>query len=57
METPYTNQTAKETMWRWIWVVIFAIAFAWVESAVVVYLREIFYEGTAIFPLTVNWDG
>ena len=57
METPYTNQTENETMCRWIWVVIFAIAFAWVESAVVVYLREIFYEGTAIFPLTVNWDG
>jgi len=40
----------------WIWVVIFAIAFAWVESAVVVYLRKIFFEGEFSFPLLVKWE-
>ncbi|MGD9161501.1 MAG: hypothetical protein PVG39_24020 [Desulfobacteraceae bacterium] len=57
METYYSRQLSRETTWRWIWIVIFAIGFAWVESAVVVYLREIFYEGPAIFPLSVNWEG
>ena len=56
MESSYSEQTAGETMRRWIWVVIFAIGFAWVESSVVVYLREIFYEGTEIFPLSINWQ-
>lgn len=42
---------------RWIWVIIFAVAFAWVESAVVVYLREIFYDGSFNFPIKVNWEG
>ena len=28
----------------WVWVVVFAIAFAWVESAVVVYHREINFD-------------
>ena len=46
---------SKETFWRWIWVVIFAIGFAWVESALVVYLREIFYDGQSIFPLVIEW--
>ncbi len=55
METSYSRQAAGETMWRWVWVVIFAIGFAWVESAVVVYLREIFYAGKDIFPLAVDW--
>ena len=42
----------------WVWVVVFAIAFAWVESAVVVYLREIFFNGDFKFPLFVKWvDG
>ena len=33
----------REALWHWIWVVAFAIAFAWVESSVVVYLREIYF--------------
>jgi hypothetical protein len=56
MEKSYKKHAAGETMWRWIWVVIFAIAFACIESAVVVYLREIFYEGNSIFPISVNWE-
>ena len=41
---------------KWVWVVIFAIAFAWVESAVVVYLREIFFDGKFGFPLIIEWQ-
>jgi hypothetical protein len=46
-----------ETTWRWIWVVCFAIAFAWVESSVVVYLWEIYYGGLFNFPIIIEWDG
>jgi hypothetical protein len=41
----------------WAWVVVFAVAFAWVESAVVVYLRKIFFDGVFRFPLLVTWEG
>ena len=46
----------REGLWRWIWVVTFAIAFAWVEGSVVVYLREIYYEGSFYFPIVVLWE-
>jgi hypothetical protein len=42
---------------NWAWVIIFSIAFAWIESAVVVYLREIYFDGEFSFPLTVIWEG
>ena len=43
---------------NWTWIVIFSMAFAWVESAVVVYLRDIYFDGNFSFPLTVKWvDG
>jgi hypothetical protein len=42
---------------NWTWVVIFSIAFAWVESSVVVYLREIYFDGGFSFPLTIKWEG
>lgn len=43
---------------QWILVALFAIAFAWVEGAVVVYLRQIYYDGSFSFPIVVNWkDG
>ncbi len=42
---------------QWIWVVVFAIAFAWVESSVVVYLRHIFFDGEFYFPITFGWEG
>jgi hypothetical protein len=38
---------------RFCIVVIFSIAFAYIEAAVVVYLREIFYPDGFTFPLTV----
>jgi len=41
---------------RWVWVALFAIAFAWVESAVVVYLREIYFDGGFSFPLVIKWE-
>ena len=48
----------RKALWRWIWVVVFAIAFAWVESSVVVYLREIYFEGSFFFPIVLEWkDG
>ena len=42
---------------NWLWVVVFAMAFAWVESAVVVYLRKIYFPGGFDFPLYVKWEG
>ena len=38
-----------------IWVVLFSIAFAWVEASVVVYLREIYFGGDFRFPIPVSW--
>jgi hypothetical protein len=55
MVTNSPIKISKETVWRYIWVVVFAIGFAWVESALVVYLREIFYDGSFSFPIVVNW--
>jgi hypothetical protein len=37
-------------------IILFSIAFAWVESAVVVYLREIYFDGDFKFPLVVIWE-
>jgi len=45
------------TFIKWVWVVVFSVAFAWVESAVVVYLREIYFGGGFSFPLIVKWEG
>jgi hypothetical protein len=44
----------NDVLERWIWVMVFALAFAWVESAVVVYLREIYFNGTFEFPLIIK---
>lgn len=35
-----------------IWIILFSIAMAYLESAVVVYLREIYYPEGFVFPLT-----
>ncbi len=40
----------------WVMIILFSIAFAWVESAVVVYLREIYFDGVFKFPLGVFWE-
>ena len=49
--------TPREVLWHWIWVVTFAIAFAWVEGSVVVYLREIYFDGSFHFPIFTEWEG
>ncbi len=57
----YSSQIEKKhpsAFAKWVWVVVFAVAFAWIESAVVVYLREIYFDGAFSFPLLINWkDG
>ncbi len=48
-----STEPLKTTIKRFCIVVIFSIAFAYIEAAVVVYLREIFYPDGFTFPLTV----
>ncbi len=50
------EKAPREALWRWIWVVTFAIAFAWVETAVVAYLRDIYHPYGFKFPLYMCWD-
>lgn len=54
----FSGRTLGVAPWnaRLVWVLVFAVAFAWVESAVVVYLREIFFNGDFHFPLTIVRD-
>ncbi|SPD72346.1 membrane hypothetical protein [uncultured Desulfobacterium sp.] len=53
-----SNKAHDKALRQWILVALFAIAFAWVEAAVVVYLRHIYYNGSFSFPIVVNWkDG
>ena len=47
------NESLKETIKVFCIVVVFSIAFAYIESAVVVYLRAIFYPDGFTFPITV----
>jgi hypothetical protein len=49
------QKSSREPLWTWIWVAIFSIAFAWVEAAVVVYLREIYFDGSFYFPVVLEW--
>lgn len=56
MPTPAFFDT-PQLLPRWLWVALFAVAFAWVEGAVVVYLREIYFDGGFAFPLKVVWEG
>lgn len=54
------NAAAPGTAWqswrRGLWVAVFAIAFAYVESSVVVYLREIYFGGSFDFPIVTFWE-
>ena len=52
---PKGERSSKRVLWNWIWIVIFAIAFAWVEGSIVVYLREIYFDGSFSFPLVIQW--
>ena len=46
------ESSSRQTIKRFLWVVAFGIGFAYVEAAVVVYLREIFYPQGFTFPLS-----
>jgi len=45
-------ETDRNTLKRFVALVFFGIAFAYIESAVVVYLRAIFYQDGFTFPIT-----
>ena len=47
---------SRDAVRRGLWVVALAISFAYVESAVVVYLREIYFDGSFDFPLVTIWE-
>jgi hypothetical protein len=49
----FITEPLKTTVKVFCMVVVFSIAFAYIESAVVVYLRAIFYPDGFTFPLTV----
>lgn len=48
MHKQFLSSSTKRTL---VWVVLFSIAMAFLESAVVVYLREIYYNDGFTFPL------
>jgi hypothetical protein len=50
------GSSLREPWRRWAWVVVFAISFAYVESAVVVYLRKIYFDGAFEFPIATLWE-
>ena len=53
-KAPYTfSESLKTTIKTFLIVVVFGIAFGYIEAAVVVYLRQIFYPDGFTFPLTV----
>lgn len=41
----------KQSVHKWIWIGLFAIAFAMIEAAVVIYIRKIYYPEGFLFPL------
>jgi len=43
----------RARMWQILWIAVFAVAFAFVESSVVIYLRAIYYPDGFAFPLRV----
>jgi hypothetical protein len=50
------GKSLRDTLLTWVWVVLFAAAFAYVESAVVVYLRKIYFDGAFEFPIATVWE-
>ena len=55
LESDFGNSIGERSN-PWVMMILFSIAFAWVESAVVVYLREIYFDGAFKFPLVVFWE-
>ena len=53
-KAPHTfSEPLKTTFKTFLIVVVFGIAFGYIEAAVVVYLRQIFYPGGFTFPITI----
>ncbi|MFH1368091.1 MAG: hypothetical protein ABII64_03090 [Elusimicrobiota bacterium] len=46
---------SKENSFKLLWLTLFGIAFGYVEAAVVVYLRALFYPGGFNIPLTLGF--
>ena len=47
------SEPLKTTLKRFCIVIVFSIAFGYIEAAVVVYLREIFHPDGFTFPMTL----
>ncbi|KPL21490.1 MAG: hypothetical protein AMJ75_09895 [Phycisphaerae bacterium SM1_79] len=56
-QTEPFSEPLKTTFKKFCIVVVFSIAFGYIEAAVVVYLREIFHPDGFTFPMTVFGDG
>ena len=52
-----STESLKTTFKTFLIVVVFSIAFGYIEAAVVVYLRQIFHPDGFIFPMTVFGSG
>lgn len=52
IEAERPSQDSSVTLKRYLTVVVFSIAFGYIEAAVVVYLRAIFHPDGFVFPLT-----
>ena len=50
------SNPSRDIFQAWTGVVIFSVAFAYVESAVVVYLRKIYFDGVFEFPIVTLWE-
>jgi len=56
-KAPHTvSELLKTTFKTFLIVVVFGIAFGYIEAAVVVYLRQIFYPDGFTFPITIFDD-
>jgi hypothetical protein len=56
MNTPIQTTNVKTIFTKYFIAIVFSIAFGYIEAAVVVYLRAIFYTDGFTFPLTIS-DG
>jgi len=50
-------ETARDSLRTLLWVLLFTVAFAFIESSIVVYLRGLYYPGGLTFPLKMMDEG